>query len=189
MKVIFISRFKWIVSIVIGLGLLIIFFLNIKGVIFGDKNVSIFTTMGERDKYQVRSELLIDALNKVGVCSPDEAAKVWADGLRMRSAAVQFSVMNAELKSEYATQLEESAPNWVTGMSSPWIDSCKIERSESIDDNHHLIELIFTTASSTGIDSEHKAVLTFIREGDFWRIFRISAEEGLYPYTRFQFSR
>lgn len=71
------------------------------------------------DPYEIRSRLLMEAAGSVGVCAPQDAAHVWAEGLRERSAALQYAVMTKALQDEYAAQLETTFPNWVTGVSSP----------------------------------------------------------------------
>ena len=135
--------------------------------------------------YEVRSRLLMEAMDFVGVCFPSDAAIVWAEGLKRRSAAMQYSVMNSSLKDEYARQLDEVFPNWVTGASSPWVESYKITGTESPDEQHMLIELKFDTATSTGYAGSYSAKLTLEQRNCFWRISAIEADEGLYPYTGF----
>ena len=159
--------------------------LNVLGYFYGWKYIGGLAAVAEVNKYQVRSELLMDAMNEVGVCSPEGAAEVWAKGLRRRSAALQYSVMSTELKEDYASQLEDSAPNWVAGQSSPWIQSFEIVSAEQSGEGLYVIELVFSTMTSTGPAGEHRAVLTIARDGDFWRITKISAEPELYPYTRY----
>ncbi|MDF2865941.1 MAG: hypothetical protein K0R72_759 [Clostridia bacterium] len=66
------------------------------------------------NKYEIRSDLLITAMDNLGVFKPEDAASIWSNGLKMRSAAMQYSVMNSKLKVEYKNQLEENFPNWVT---------------------------------------------------------------------------
>lgn len=166
--------------------LLALVLLNLIGYIFNLKYVSVFAAVAEVNKYEVRAGLLMRAMDSVGVCSPEAAAEVWAKGLRERSAALQYAVMNGALKREYARQLETCAPNWVTGMSSPWVEGYEIKKVESPDESHRIVRMRFSTASSTGPEGVYDAALTMERVGDFWRISGISADEGLYPYTCFR---
>ena len=140
------------------------------------------------NKYEVRSELLIKAMDRIGVCKPEDAVNVWSEGLKMRTAAMQYCVMTNVLKKKYAAQLEETAPNWVTGMSSPWIDSYKIIKKEDKTNEMIIYTVEFETVTSTGPFEKYKAILTIIKEGDFWRISNVSMDEGLYPYTGFSIS-
>ena len=123
---------------------------NLAGYLLDCRYVSIPAAIAQANDYEVRSRLLMEAMEKAGVCEPEDAALVWASGLDMRSAALQYAVMDAQLKAEYARQLEETSPNWVTGMSSPWIESYSIEKIKRPGRDSRIIRLVFSTASSTG---------------------------------------
>jgi len=163
--------------------------INLIGYIFNCEYISVFAGMAQADKFEVRSRLLMEAMNYVGVNSPEEAAAVWAKGLRMRSAAMQYSVMSRKLKEIYESQLERSAPNWVTGMSSPWVDSYSIVKQEQINNDSYIVELLFSLATSTGLAGNYRAILNVDREDGFWRISKISMDTELFPYTGFTASR
>ncbi|HWS42796.1 MAG TPA: hypothetical protein VN421_06870 [Pseudoflavonifractor sp.] len=141
---------------------------------------------GQVDPYRTRSELLMDASNHTGVCTPEQAAGVWAQGLMRRSAAMQYTVMTQALKEQYAAQLDALSSNWVTGMSSPWVQRYTVMEASRPDDAHAEMALSFETATSTGPFECYNARLWLVREDEFWRIERIWTEEGLYPYTFYQ---
>lgn len=185
MEIIISKKVKWMSGIIVGSCLFMIALLNIVGYFTNCKYISVIAAVAEVNKYEVRSTLLMDATNYVGACDAEEAAEVWANGLKMRSAALQYSVMTKELKDYYARQLEKTAPNWVTGMSSPWVDSFKIIKVETPSKDCRAIELRFSLLTSTGPAGEHNAVLTICKEEDFWKITKITADEGLYPYMGF----
>jgi hypothetical protein len=88
--------------------------------------------------------------------------------------------MDAQLKAEYAKQLEINAPNWVTGVSSPWVESYAITKTESPGEDSRIIQLIFSTVTSTGPAGDYTATLVLARDGCFWRITQITADDGLY---------
>ncbi len=140
------------------------------------------------NKYEIRSDLLMSAMENVGVCKPEEAVNIWSNGLKMRSAAMQYSVMTNKLKKEYVTQLEENFSNWVTGMSSPWVDSFKIVKFEKLNDNTYTFNVVLYTKTSTGPAGDYNAKLTIVKEKDFWRISNIVMDKELYPYTGFNMS-
>ncbi len=141
---------------------------------------------GMVDPYQTRYELLCEATRYTGVIGPEQAATVWATGLQSRSAALQYTVMTAALQEDYARQLDAQGSNWVTGMSSPWVDNFAIYESRQSDDSHTVVSLIFDTMTSAGPDDSYKARLWIVREGEFWRIEKIRQDEGLYPYTLYK---
>ena len=146
-------------------------------------NARAYVAANSGSVYPVRNQLLLEALNHVGVCDRQSAATVWAEGLKMRNAAMQYSVMNDALRKEYAAQLETTFPNWVTGISSPFIDRYEILKITPLGEAQAKIELEFTTATSTGVYGTHRATLTVQQEGTFWRIKDIDADDELYVYT------
>lgn len=136
----------------------------------------------ECSKYKVRYELLVDAMELVGVFSPDDTVAVWAKGLKTRNAAIQYSVMGHDLKKDFLRQLNENGSNWVTGMSSPWVESFQIINKEIQSKNKILFKLKIVTATSAGLADSYNALLTVCLENGFWRITNIRADEGLFPY-------
>lgn len=132
--------------------------------------------------FEVKTVMLTGALDYVGVSSPQDAALVWAQGLKLRNAAMQYAVMTKALKEQYAQQWEKTAPEWVTGVSSPWISSFKFI-SEQTKSEPYTALLEFTTETSMGIAHTYEAELTIIPEGSFWRVSHISMDKGLYLYA------
>ena len=143
----------------------------------------VFTS--SNDDCDVKSLLLLQAIDEVGSCNPEAAARTWASGLEKRSAALQYVVMSKELKGKYFGQLKKASPNWVTGVSSQWVNSYEITSVEHMGDKTSIFTLKFLLATSTGPAGEYSAVLTIEKQGDYWRIVKISADEQLYPYTLF----
>ncbi|MGI5848756.1 MAG: hypothetical protein ACOX8Q_01575 [Christensenellales bacterium] len=174
---------KWIYGMVIGICLLMIILGYYFGCLVNCRYLSVFAA-GETDQYKMRSQLLMEAMNQVGVCSAESAASVWANGLKMRSAALQYAMLSKALKEKYALQLEKTAPNWVTGLSSPRIDRFEIV-SIKPRDKDFVIKLTFYTKTSTGPAGSYNAVLTISPEGEFYRVVGISADQQLNPYISF----
>jgi hypothetical protein len=164
----------WIVTIVVCLASI---------AVVGFTRTSVAADSGS--VYPVRNQLLLEALDFVGVCDQESAALVWAEGLKRRNAAMQYSVMNSTLRTEYKAQLEKTFPNWVTGISSPWVERYEVLRITPLSETRAEIALKFTTATSTGIADSFFATLTVEREGPFWYITNIAADDGLFVYTGF----
>lgn len=131
---------------------------------------------------EVKTNLLTAALDEVGVCGPREAALLWAKGVKQRNAALQYAVLSHELKLRYAKAWEQTAPGWVTGVSSPWISEYKIIDEQQKDDIYTYI-LEFTAATSTGVKGVYGATLTVAADGGYWRISHIDMDEALNVYT------
>ena len=184
MKIININL-KGYLRVVLISCIIIILLLNLAGYIFDCKYLSVSAAVAQGNKYEVRNELLMEAMNNVGVCDADAAANVWASGLKKRSAALQYSVMTEKLKKNYEKELETTAPNWVTGVSSPWVESYRIVKTEAPSRNQRTILLNFSTLTSTGPAGDYNAQLTIKQEGDFWLISDISLDKELYSYTGF----
>ncbi len=185
MKIVYMKKTRLLAVTVICLSVLLVIVLNAIGYFLNCKYISVFAAMSQTNDYEVRSELLMQAMDSVGACNPQDAAQVWASGLKMRSAALQYAALDKALKAKYAAQLDKSTPNWVTGVSSPWVESYKIVSTETPGKDCSIIHLKFSTETSTGPYKEYAAALTICREDNFWRITSISADEGLYPYTHF----
>lgn len=150
------------------------------------KHITTFLPTPEENKYETRSRLLTEAIDVLGVCSAEDAADIWASGLKMRSAAMQYAVMSGELKEDYVKQLETNAPNWATGVSSPWVKSYKIEKIKTSDSQHRTFELSFSLATSTGPAGTYHATLIVAPDKNFWRIVSIKAAPELYVYMGFE---
>ena len=137
------------------------------------------------DAASLKAKAMLKAFQYVGVCEPGEAALVWAEGVKNRNAAMQYAVMTQALKEKYAAALETTYPNWVTGTSSPWVDSYLIERLNVGDDTTRF-RVTFFTATSEGPYKNLKAVLDAAKNGDFWQIKSVEAGSELNAFTGFE---
>lgn len=137
----------------------------------------------EDDAVKVR--LLMNAMDEVGVCRPEQAVDVWVRGLMERSAAMQYAVMTGSLRRKYAQSLAKTAPNWVTGVSSPWVSGYTVEQTEETATNRRVYTVSIKTQTSTGPAGEYRAVLSLQEDDGFWRINAISADDELSAYTGF----
>jgi|GEM_PF-830467 hypothetical protein len=52
------------------------------------------------------------------------AAKTWAEGVKTRNGALQYAMMDSDLKAKYYDEFV--AANWTTGVSSPWIEKYEV---------------------------------------------------------------
>jgi hypothetical protein len=139
----------------------------------------------EAGDFEVRCALLMEAADYVGACGPEEAARVWAEGLKRRSAALQYCVMTKALKAAYAERLENTFPNWVTGASSPWVEGYEIAEAKKIGAQEHAFLVLFSTATSAGPAGTYTARLSVVREGGYWRVSKVDADGELDAYTGF----
>jgi len=141
---------------------------------------------GDVVRYKTQSTLLKDAMEYVGVNNPEKAVEVWSEGLKGRSAATQYSVMTKELKEIYAKDLEEWRPNWVTGGSSPRVESYEITGAESPNEDSRIYDITYNTTNSVQEYNSFTVELEVVHTGDFWRIAKVSGDEDSKIYTGFR---
>lgn len=134
------------------------------------------------DRYEVRARLLMQAMDSVGPATAQDAASLWATGLEKRSAALQYAALDAALRKEYAAAWEKTAPNWVTGVSSPWIGGFTIGKMDDAAPDRPAFALRFFTYTSAGAFKTYDATVVTAREGGFWRVVSISADKDLDAY-------
>jgi len=133
----------------------------------------------------IKVQLLMGAMDEVGVCRPEQAVDVWVRGLMERSAAMQYAVMTDSLREKYVKSLAKNAPNWVTGLSSPWVSGYMVEQVQEPAPDCRIYTVSVKTETSTGPAGEYRAVLSLREENGFWRIGGISADDELSVYTGF----
>lgn len=182
MKLIVSKQVKRLIGLVLVVCLVIVALFNVVGYFLNCKYISVVTAVAQADKYEVRNDLLLQAMDYVGACTPEAAIQVWVTGMEGRNGAMQYSVMSPDLKKEYLSHLEQYNPYWVTGMSSPWIVSYEITSKTQTGDTQYVFKLSFPTASSAGPARNLNAEVTVDRQDDFWRITKIAADKGLGPY-------
>ena len=185
MKIVIYKKAKWLIGVGVGISILVLIILNVFGYVFDLKYITVFSVMEQIDNNEIQSRLLKEAMKEVGVSTPLKAADVWALGLKKRSAALQYVVMSNKLKVKYEEKLKETAPNWVTGISSPWINSYEIISVKEITPKKYEVEMLFSTMTSAGPFGDYNAVLTIQQFGDFWRITNIFTVKELDAYTGF----
>lgn len=185
MKIVMYKKAKGLIGAGLGIGFLILVLFNVFGYVFDLKYTTVFGVMEQVNNYEVQSKLLKEAMKEVGVSTPLQAADVWAQGLKQRSAALQYAVMGNKLKLEYEEKLKDTAPNWVTGISSPWINNYEIVSAKEITPKKYEVEILFSTMTSAGPFGDYNAVLTIQQFGDFWRITDINTVKELDAYTGF----
>ena len=186
MKILLTGKAKRNIGYAAGMFLIAAFLFSIAGYTFGVKYKNVSVVTADPGIFETRNRLLMETIKSVGVCTSENAMRVWVEGLKTRNAATQYVVMNEKLKSEYVQQLEQSCPNWVTGMSSPWVDGYQIVETETPNEEVCIYQLIISTKTSDGNAGDYNAVITTTKEENFWRISKIVMDQGLYAYTGFE---
>jgi len=104
---------------------------------------------------------------------PLTAVKTWAEGVKMRNAALQYAVMNPELKKEHYAEF--AAMNWSTGTSSPWIESYQIMSDTKVDATTYRYEVAFTFTDSTQSKFTNTQYVIVKQYDDKWLLAEIGS--------------
>lgn len=142
-------------------------------------------TLGENIylRYLSNGNLAVKAFNKDGYennfdrlvrdfqfpSSEEEAIEMFAEAIKSRNGAVQYGLLSDELRREEYSMLNELS--FVTGTSSPWVDSYKITKTV---DNKYRIDFTLKTSDPNPDDSSPSTFYVTVGQiNQFWRIISI----------------
>ncbi|NMA65821.1 MAG: copper amine oxidase N-terminal domain-containing protein [Clostridiaceae bacterium] len=120
------------------------------------------------DDCDMRIQLLEQALAPKDALS---AVTSWAEGVKTMNGALEFAVMSPALREENYAYFAEL--NWVTGTSSPWIESYEITEVANINDEILRYEVIFNYTDSTGYEFSERKFITVKKFEDNWFVSSI----------------
>lgn len=123
-----------------------------------EPTISIFSKVDKEDNF---SRLIKGfAFPKSG----EEAVKMYAEAAKNRNGVIQYALLSDVLRAEKYN--DYSGLNFVTGVSSPWIDSYNVTK---IDDNH--FDIVFTYRTSVPADSfENQVKISTGEKNEYWVI-------------------
>lgn len=104
--------------------------------------------------------------------TPEQAAEAWAKGVKMRNGALQFAVLSPELRKQ--KQDEYESMGWVTGVSSPWVESYNIAKQTQTPDGNWEYQVQLALMTSTGDAGSTMATLLVKQYEENWFIAQIS---------------
>lgn len=99
---------------------------------------------------------------------PLTAVTRWAEGVKTRNGALQYAVMSSSLRKETFSDFVES--NWVTGTSSPWIESYDVNEICRVDSNTYRYKVEFTYTDSTKATFTERQYVTVIKDKEDWLV-------------------
>lgn len=142
------------------------------------------------DKINTRVSLLEQALLPT---SPADAAQKWADGVKTRNGALQYAALTPGLRDKMQADFEGFF--WVTGVSSPWVDSYEILKEEKINDDQWRYTIRFNLKTSTGDAGNNQVRIIVSRQVIYtadllptrdkpenWQVSRIETENEVSVY-------
>jgi hypothetical protein len=100
--------------------------------------------------------------------SAEQCAQMYAKAVKERNGALQYALYSDNLRQ--GTEKDFENTNWVTGFSSPWVDSYDIKA-----DGKGVYSIVFHWATSTGKEKDSTIKLTVEKtaDGEYWQISAI----------------
>ncbi|PWK15700.1 copper amine oxidase N-terminal domain-containing protein [Tumebacillus permanentifrigoris] len=125
-------------------------------------------------------QLQIEELERaLAAGSPEVAAQTWAHGVKERNGAEQYAVLSPELRAKMKDEFAQAY--WVTGTSSPAVESYQLTHEKRIDDNTYTYNIEFSYATSTGPAGQEVRAVTVKREGTHWFLTQLGGEPTTQP--------
>ena len=140
----------------------------------GSKDVSDSTETSETEIEQTLPERGLEPEE------PYAAVKSWAEGVKIRDGAAQYAVMSQDLKDEYYPIFVDLG--WVTGTSSPWVESYEIAENYRFDNDTYRYKVAFTYTDSTKSRFSEIQYVTVKKYDNCWLVSSI--EDDLYDDIR-----
>lgn len=130
-----------------------------------ERSVSVDWKEGDSLKQQV--QLLQQAIAPE---SAEAAVQFWAKAVKERNGAAQYAVFTPELRKQTLAAFEEW--NWVTGLSSPWVDSYEVTKAGETGEAY---TVTFKLKTSTGSAGEGSVKVGVGQTDDKWTISGLDA--------------
>ncbi|WP_139490968.1 copper amine oxidase N-terminal domain-containing protein [Brevibacillus dissolubilis] len=108
--------------------------------------------------------------------TPKDAIKTYAEGVKTRNGALQYVALSPELKQESKKDFESS--NWVTGVSSPWIDKYEILKEVKKDEKTYQYSIKYSLATSTGPYKDVTETYLVKKYDNAWYITSVGTDSG-----------
>ncbi|CAG7648574.1 copper amine oxidase N-terminal domain-containing protein [Paenibacillus allorhizosphaerae] len=130
--------------------------------------------------YADRASLLsqIDLLRSAIIpSSADKAVEAWAEAVKNRNGAVQYALLSSDIQTQTLKSYEEM--HWVTGLSSPWVDSFKV--TGGVEDGNGAAasyDIVFQLKTSTGSAGEGSVKVTLGMKDGKWLITGLQSGSG-----------
>lgn len=154
--------------------MLIVFICSINKDTFADENIPIETQV-YINQLEEKNNLFKDALNKFGALSKEEAVDLYAQGVKIRSGALQYSVMCKELKIRFEEEMDKNKNYaWVTGTSSPWVSEYKIYEYRYLGKDTYSVLVKFILNDAKGAIGKSVVNLEVKKCNNIWCISKIN---------------
>lgn len=127
----------------------------------------------EKSPMEERIEML--ELSIVGR-SPEETVNRFAEAVKSRNGAMQYALFSNEARVGLTQSMENS--HWVTGVSSPWVETYQIISQKEVQPNEIEFIIEFDLYTSTGFAGKDSARLTVKKMKEHWYITSLGPATG-----------
>jgi hypothetical protein len=108
--------------------------------------------------------------------SAEEAVQTWAKAVKSRNGAVQYTVLSPALQNASLKSYDDL--NWVTGVSSPWVDSFTISNPIKVNDTKQTFDIAFKLKTSTGDAGGGTVTATVEQIENQWQITGLQGSDA-----------
>lgn len=137
-----------------------------------ENSVQLYNT--EKKSLEGRLMLFQEFVEDYNPQKPEDVAQLWAKGVKTRNGAVQYAALSKPLKEKFK-ELMDKRESWVTGFSSPWIESYNITK-EKVNESTWKYNISFKAVTSAPDTYIWHATLIVSKENDKWRIIDIQKD-------------
>lgn len=156
----------------------IILFLNVSSVHGADSKLILGNESDaaqiSRQQLKAQIQYFQEALDKLGASSPEQTAKMWAEGPKTRNGVLQYAVACEDLKAAIIKKLgkpEESF--WNIGASSPWVERYEVGNFKKISPSKYVTTIKYYWATSTGPAGTTEDTLTIVQKNNIWCVSEV----------------
>lgn len=103
--------------------------------------------------------------------TPEQAAQKYAEGVKTRNGAVQYSMLTPNLQEQKKSTFEEMG--WVTGVSSPWVEKYTINKGTQVSEGQWKFTVSYVYNTSDNEPSTEEEHMTIIKVKDHWYVSKI----------------
>ncbi|MCP1144746.1 hypothetical protein [Lysinibacillus endophyticus] len=155
-----------ILGTALALGILTVGFVQLADQPFKNVEASEIQQHIQKSSLQVRLEMLELSVMPT---TAEEAVQTFAKAVKLRNGALQYAILSEKEKAKVKKSFEEC--HWVTGVSSPWVETYKIISEKELKPGTKMEYVVeFELYTSTGMAGTDEVRLIAEKTNDQWLI-------------------
>ncbi|CAG7610737.1 hypothetical protein PAESOLCIP111_01280 [Paenibacillus solanacearum] len=143
---------------------------------WNEKEQEVTVDYADRSSLEQQVNLLRSAIVPT---SAGQAVNGWAEAVKGRNGAVQYALLSSELQRQTRASYEEL--HWVTGLSSPWVDSFEVTGGLQEGNTSASYDVVFHLKTSTGSAGEGTVKVTLEAKDGKWFVTGLQPGSGADP--------